>query len=144
MARTERLAQLRENLVFHFSLDELRTLCFDLDADLFFGCELLRAKLIARLAPSPVPTGESQGGGRFLAVVGESGSGKSSVVRAGLVPALKRDAPLADGTLPPDGSSHWPIYVITPGAPETQGATSGNARSAMNSPSYEVTPRERD
>lgn len=29
---------------------------------------------------------------RFLAIVGASGSGKSSVVRAGLVAALKRDA----------------------------------------------------
>ncbi len=30
MARTERLAQLLENLVRHFDLEEFRTLCFDL------------------------------------------------------------------------------------------------------------------
>ena len=47
------------------------------DAALFFGRERLVAELIARLA-----------GARLLAVVGPSGSGKSSVVRAGLVPAL--------------------------------------------------------
>ncbi len=44
---------------------------------------------------------------RFLAVVGPSGSGKSSLVRAGLIPALRA------GRL--DGSSDWPILVIRPG-----------------------------
>ena len=53
----------------------------------------------------------------FLAViVGASGSGKSSIVRAGLIPALKRAQPLADGTLPPAGSSRWQIHIITPTA----------------------------
>ena len=33
MAQTERLAQLLENLVLHFDLEELRTLCFDLGVD---------------------------------------------------------------------------------------------------------------
>ncbi len=47
-------------------------------------------------------------------IVGASGSGKSSVVRAGLIPALKHGEPLADGTLPPEGSAHWPIHVIAP------------------------------
>jgi signal transduction histidine kinase len=73
------------------------------DAHLFFGRELLTADLVGRLRED-----------RFLAVVGASGSGKSSVVRAGLIPALRRGEPLADGTLPPDGSSHWPVHVITP------------------------------
>ena len=41
---------------------------------------------------------------RFLAIVGASGSGKSSIVRAGLVPALRWQAASAD----------WPILVITP------------------------------
>src|SRR5262249_44238951 len=49
------------------------------DAADFFGRELLTAHLIDRLHT-----------GRFLAVVGPSGSGKSSVVRAGLVPAIRR------------------------------------------------------
>src|SRR5262249_35019893 len=49
------------------------------DAADFFGREVLTAHLVDRLR-----------GSRFLAVVGPSGSGKSSVVRAGLVPALRR------------------------------------------------------
>jgi DNA-binding SARP family transcriptional activator len=50
------------------------------DADLFFGRELLTARLLNRLRDA-----------RFLAVVvGASGSGKSSIVRAGLLPALKK------------------------------------------------------
>lgn len=39
----------------------------------------------------------------FLALVGASGSGKSSVVRAGLIPALRRQ-------------TNWPIHLITPTA----------------------------
>ena len=49
------------------------------DSELFFGREQLVEDLAARL-------GESS----FLAVVGPSGSGKSSLVRAGVVPALER------------------------------------------------------
>jgi DNA-binding SARP family transcriptional activator len=48
------------------------------DADRFFGRERLTAQLVRRLRAES-----------FLAVIGASGSGKSSVVRAGLVPALK-------------------------------------------------------
>jgi DNA-binding SARP family transcriptional activator len=73
------------------------------DAELFFGREGLTAKLVDALR-----------GGRFLAVVGASGSGKSSLVRAGLVPALMNAEPLADGSRPPAGSSQWPIHIITP------------------------------
>ncbi len=76
------------------------------DAALFFGRELLTAKLVAHLLQD-----------RFLAViVGASGSGKSSIVRAGLVPALKRGEALFDGTLPPDGSAKWQYHLITPTA----------------------------
>src|SRR5262249_41005579 len=46
-------------------------------------------------------------GGRLLAVVAASGSGKSSLVRAGLLPALRQ------GALP--GSEHWRAVVLTPG-----------------------------
>ena len=53
------------------------------DAEYFFGRERLVAELVARLVGAPL-----------LAVVGPSGSGKSSVVRAGLLPAL------AGGVLP--------------------------------------------
>jgi WD40 repeat protein/DNA-binding SARP family transcriptional activator len=52
---------------------------------LFYGREAMTAKLIHRLD-------EAGSGQRFLAVVGPSGSGKSSVVKAGLLPALRRGA----------------------------------------------------
>ena len=66
------------------------------DTDLFFGRERLVAEMVARLA-----------GSTFLGIVGPSGSGKSSVLRAGLVPAL------AEGVLP--GSENWRLVVIRPG-----------------------------
>jgi len=78
--------------------------CFDQeDATLFFGREMLTARLAGQLHRK-----------RFLIVVGASGSGKSSVLRAGLLPALQRNEPLADGSFPPTGSSRWPAHVITP------------------------------
>jgi WD40 repeat protein/DNA-binding SARP family transcriptional activator len=55
------------------------------DARDFFGREGLIRRLVARL-------GEAAPGSRFLAVVGPSGSGKSSVVRAGLLPAIRDEA----------------------------------------------------
>ena len=66
------------------------------DAEYFFGRERLVAELVARLVGAPL-----------LAVVGPSGSGKSSVVRAGLLPAL------AGGVLP--GSDRWTQALIRPG-----------------------------
>src|SRR5258708_25241029 len=69
------------------------------DAPYFYGRETIVQQLLERLqAPDA----------RFLAVLGASGSGKSSLVRAGLIPALRKDA------LP--GSSAWPIMIFTPGA----------------------------
>jgi WD40 repeat protein/DNA-binding SARP family transcriptional activator len=65
------------------------------DAEVFFGRERAVADLVARLAA-----------GRFLAVVGPSGCGKSSLVRAGLLPALRA------GALP--GSADWPVQLLTP------------------------------
>ncbi len=66
------------------------------DARYFFGREQLVAELVARLVGAPL-----------LAVVGPSGSGKSSVVRAGLLPAL------ATGVLP--GSETWRQVLLRPG-----------------------------
>jgi DNA-binding SARP family transcriptional activator/WD40 repeat protein len=66
------------------------------DAKYFFGRERLIAELVARAVGTPL-----------LGVVGPSGSGKSSVVRAGLLPAL------AGGVLP--GSDDWPQVLIRPG-----------------------------
>jgi WD40 repeat protein/class 3 adenylate cyclase len=51
------------------------------DSDLFFGREELVRQLVTRLEETT-----------FLAVVGPSGSGKSSLVQAGVVPALERRA----------------------------------------------------
>ena len=55
------------------------------DAADFFGRRDLIRRLVSRLR-------EPQPSARFLAVVGPSGGGKSSVVRAGLVPAVRRGA----------------------------------------------------
>ncbi len=66
------------------------------DADYFFGRERLVAELVARLV-----------GAGFLGIVGPSGSGKSSVLRAGLLPAL------AGGVLP--GSAGWRRLLLRPG-----------------------------
>ncbi len=74
------------------------------DADLFVGRETLTAKLADRVISL---SGRDQPGiDRFLAIVGASGSGKSSLVRAGLVPALRWDK----------RSANWLIYVFTPTA----------------------------
>jgi WD40 repeat protein/class 3 adenylate cyclase len=76
------------------------------DTDLFFGRELLTAKLLSRLRET-----------QFLSVIiGSSGSGKSSLVRAGLIPALKKGQTLADRIKPPEGSTEWQVYLITPTA----------------------------
>jgi WD40 repeat protein/serine/threonine protein kinase/DNA-binding XRE family transcriptional regulator len=67
----------------------------------FFGRESLVQQLLGRL-------GEGGELSRFLAVIGPSGSGKSSVVRAGLLPALR------SGGLP--GSEQWYVVTLLPGA----------------------------
>lgn len=74
------------------------------DADLFVGREALTTKLTERVLA--LTSSESPDGGRFLAVVGASGSGKSSLVRAGLVPALRWNKASAD----------WQIHILTPTA----------------------------
>lgn len=68
------------------------------DAHLFFGREVFIEKLVARMC-EPITA-------RFLAVVGPSGSGKSSIVRAGLIPALKQEQGLS--------ASHWAIATMYP------------------------------
>jgi WD40 repeat protein/DNA-binding SARP family transcriptional activator/ABC-type cobalamin/Fe3+-siderophores transport system ATPase subunit len=66
------------------------------DAEYFFGRERLVAELVTHLV-----------GAGLVGVVGPSGSGKSSLVRAGLLPAL------ADGVLP--GSDRWQQVLVRPG-----------------------------
>jgi TIR domain len=65
-------------------------------AEFFFGRERDVQRLVEKLK-----------GTRFLAVLGASGSGKSSLVRAGLIPALRA------GALP--RSEAWTICVFKPG-----------------------------
>ncbi|NJL93429.1 MAG: serine/threonine-protein kinase PknK, partial [Anaerolineae bacterium] len=55
------------------------------DSDDFYGRDALISTLLERMA-------NDQSNYRFLAVVGPSGSGKSSVVKAGVIPALRRGA----------------------------------------------------
>jgi len=66
------------------------------DSAFFFGREAFTERLIGAVERTP-----------FLAVVGPSGSGKSSVVQAGLIPALRKGA-LA-------GSKAWECAVFRPG-----------------------------
>jgi len=65
------------------------------DAHLFFGRDELVARLVESLSQQPV-----------LVVGGASGSGKSSLVRAGLIPAV------ASGSL--KESRRWPVLLFTP------------------------------
>ncbi len=74
------------------------------DADLFVGRENLTAKLLERVL-GLVSSPESEPD-QFLAVIGASGSGKSSLVRAGLVPALRWNPKTVN----------WPIHFLTPTA----------------------------
>ena len=75
------------------------------DADNFYGRDELIEQLVSIVA----------GDARFTAVVGPSGSGKSSLVQAGLLPALR-------------SSDRWVIAVMRPGAypfTELEAALSG-------------------
>jgi hypothetical protein len=78
---------------------------FDVDdTAFFFGREALVQWLLNELRPAS----EGQQVNRFLAIVGSSGSGKSSVARAGLIAALKRNDISA--------SSRWPVALCRPGS----------------------------
>ena len=66
------------------------------DAEFFFGRDDIRGRLLDRLRWAP----------QFLAILGPSGTGKSSLVRAGLLPALR------DGALP--GSEAWAAILTRP------------------------------
>jgi WD40 repeat protein/energy-coupling factor transporter ATP-binding protein EcfA2 len=66
------------------------------DSAFFFGREAFTERLVGTVERTP-----------FLAVVGPSGSGKSSVVQAGLIPALRQGALAGSGT--------WEFAVFRPG-----------------------------
>jgi PAS domain S-box-containing protein len=82
------------------------------EAHLFFGRDGRTEEMIAKLTRS-----------RFLAVVGASGSGKSSLVGAGLVPALLRE-------------TGWKVATLRPG-----GGPLGNLAAALNAPDVFGTTR---
>jgi WD40 repeat protein/transcriptional regulator with XRE-family HTH domain len=73
------------------------------DARWFFGRERTTAALVSRVA-------ECVDRDLPLVVFGASGAGKSSLLCAGLVPAL------ACGALPEAGSADWPVLTMTPTA----------------------------
>ncbi len=66
------------------------------DAEVFYGRERLTTELVVQVAR-----------GGLLVVTGASGAGKSSLLRAGLLPALARGIQM-------EGSEHWPRIVMTP------------------------------
>jgi hypothetical protein len=81
------------------------------ESDLFFGRDGQVERLITKLAEP-----------RFLSVVGTSGSGKSSLVRAGLLPALV-------GGMMTGAKGKWRIAVMRPGNDPI-----GNLARALNHP----------
>ena len=99
------------------------------DAQDFFGREALTTQLLVRL---------SEGGdlARFLGVIGPSGSGKSSLVGAGLVPALRR------GGLP--GSENWFIVQMLPGPHPLEELEAALLRIAVNPPDSLLTQLRED
>ena len=71
------------------------------DWDRFFGRDVLTAQIVSRLHDT-----------NFLTVVGPSGSGKSSVVRAGVVPAVLGWKELVNDVEPLP--ANWKDIIITP------------------------------
>jgi WD40 repeat protein/DNA-binding SARP family transcriptional activator len=99
------------------------------DALDFFGRDALVGRLVSRLS-EPVE------GKRFLGLVGPSGSGKSSVVHAGLIPALRT------GAIP--GSDTWFTVEMMPGAHPFEELEAALLRIATNPPSTLVDQLEGD
>ena len=83
---------------------------------MFFGRSALTDDLVARL----------DSGDRFIAVIGASGSGKSSVVRAGILPVIRR------GDI--ENSEQWFVTTMTPGAHPFESLESALLRVAVNQP----------
>ncbi|MFJ2033262.1 caspase family protein [Streptosporangium sp. NPDC087985] len=73
------------------------------DTRLFFGREEMTGRLVRAAAAQLFSAGP-------LIVTGASGAGKSSLLNAGLIPALGR------GELGVPGSGRWPLVLMTPGA----------------------------
>jgi WD40 repeat protein/DNA-binding SARP family transcriptional activator len=95
------------------------------DADDFFGREALVAELSAAVEER-----------RLVVVVGPSGIGKSSVVKAGLIPALR------GGALP--GSTSWVVTDMFPGAYPFEELAAALLRVAVTRPAELVEELARD
>ena len=89
------------------------------DSDDFFG----RDKLVHELVASMTDRDQEA---HLLAVIGPSGSGKSSLVHAGLVPALRR------GAVP--GSDDWFVSTMVPGVDPFENLETALLRVAVNPP----------
>jgi WD40 repeat protein len=74
------------------------------DSDLFFGRQAIVSRLVHELEQNR----------SLLVIIGASGSGKSSLVRAGLVPALKKPSAKFDGS--ENNQPAWRVHVMTPTA----------------------------
>jgi len=97
---------------------------FQEDEDyLFFGREGQVTELLKRLRNQ-----------HFLAVVGTSGSGKSSLIRAGLIPALHRGALVSAG-------SKWEILYARPGGAPMENLARSLEQSDLYESSNELFPR---
>jgi WD40 repeat protein len=72
------------------------------DAEVFYGRERLVAELAVKVAAQAA-------GGGMVVVTGASGAGKSSLLKAGLLPALARGRQVS-------GSARWPRITFTPTA----------------------------
>ena len=85
------------------------------DAEHFFGRDRLVADVVRRIADQ-----------RMVTLVGPSGSGKSSVVRAGVIPALRKNAI-------PD-SDRWLIAQMVPGSRPFDELEAALLRSTIDAP----------
>jgi basic membrane lipoprotein Med (substrate-binding protein (PBP1-ABC) superfamily)/DNA-binding SARP family transcriptional activator len=86
------------------------------DAAVFFGRDRLVAEIVRRLSL----------GTPLLSLIGSSGSGKSSVLRAGLIPALRKGA-VGD-------PESWRIAIMVPGARPTAELEAALLRSSLDAP----------
>jgi WD40 repeat protein/DNA-binding SARP family transcriptional activator len=108
----------------------------EVDAEDFFGREMLVHQLLERLNAAGSSQRDAVPPGRFLAVVGPSGSGKSSVVKAGLIPALRV------GAVP--GSEKWFVAEMVPGSHPLEELEMALWPIAVDPPPSLVEPMERD
>ncbi|MEO1166415.1 MAG: protein kinase, partial [Chloroflexota bacterium] len=116
------------------------------DSANFFGRDDLTKQLVERLSEKV----ELQ---RFLAVIGPSGSGKSSVVKAGLLPALRKGAvdnsdewfyvEMFPGTQPFEELEAALLHVATESVPNLMDTLQSDARGLVRAVK-QILPREGD